>query len=343
VQLWITKGSVSPNTLFRRELDEFFKPLKSFPKFASLFEELEESQFVEEESKQENVVFSEGPWVYIDNDGVTQGPFSTEQMMTWIEAGYLDQELQVRPQNEKEFQPLKLARKRMMMPKKDTTAVITWKFKDFEGSVHGPYSELQMKELGKLGVLSQDFMYQANNATWIPFPPGQPWSKMVCEEWEYLDSNQEKQGPFTTYQMRQWHHAGFIQPDLLVKTTAESDFTKLGARAKPAFLSLRSAMEHVPAETSLPHSGTEFPQTRPGVSNLEDYYGYASFNQRTGKFEASGPGGTRWQRLGLPDDFEGRQVYQYFDSESWHSQRNEDLRKERAKAQRLMDSKRRFR
>jgi len=48
--------------------------------------------------------------------------------------------------------------------------------------------------------------------------------------WFYVDSSGEKQGPFSTKEMKEWYIAGFFNNDLLVKRVSDTTFQRIADR-----------------------------------------------------------------------------------------------------------------
>ena len=72
-----------------------------------------------------------------------------------------------------------------------------------------------------------------------PFPASKPEPvvdlkptappQTATEEWEYLDPQQAVQGPFSSKDMRRWHHSGYFKVDLPIRVKGWSRFYPLGA------------------------------------------------------------------------------------------------------------------
>jgi len=163
---------------------------------------------------------------------------------------------------------------------------------------------------------------------------------ILASGWYYLDSNGEKQGPFTTKEMKEWFVAGFFDDDLMIKRIQETEFGTIKDRAEFQNLERRPQDQvYAPANTyqaqqqlaaapnpyyqegpsfydpALEEAVTEEPpQQTPG-----DYSQKAFFTTLKGRFSASDQE-SYWQKKGLPTDKEGRMLSNYFDYDAYQEQ-----------------------
>ena len=63
-------------------------------------------------------------------------------------------------------------------------------------------------------------------------------------------------------------------------------------------------------------------QTAQHGASYADYSASASFNSNSGRFDYSGDG-SYWERMGRPDDREGRQMHNFFDISTLENNRKE--------------------
>jgi hypothetical protein len=314
--------------------DQFFSPIESHPVLGLIKAASSESE--------NSIPQSNMHWYYIDDEGVTQGPFKSSLINEWIEAGYFNKDRKVSNQSangpfvklEEVMHTLLADLSRESFSTEhadfsDSESPKIWKYLDCELKEHGPFSEEQMKKFATSGVLSKDFFkfkrldagsdaHKDSNIqmlkNWMPLAVSlkslYPFYGLLQDKWEYIDGESNKQGPFSTGMMRNWFLHGYFTSDLLVKTPKERDFVSIKDRDRPSFLSVPPVREAHAAG---------------GDEEEEDYEEYAfsgTFNSRTGKFESSLSSGTRWERQGLPNDSAGRQLAQYFDVSGYHEDRN---------------------
>ena len=96
-----------------------------------------------------------GEWYFLDIHGKTQGPFPTEEMRSWYEAGYLNKDLKISQNPSKGFQALT-----DWFPNPDMSFLpqnqggggvresqrLHWYFADKQGQVQGPFSDANMRQ-----------------------------------------------------------------------------------------------------------------------------------------------------------------------------------------------------
>jgi len=162
--------------------------------------------------------------------------------------------------------------------------------------------------------------------------------------WFYVDSNDDKQGPFTTKEMKEWYVAGFFNNELLVKRVADPNFQKISDREEFKQLERKpSAQTYAPLttfeqqqtleqETAQNPYYQDFPavydpsfeqeasaQDIPNDADPSNYVQAAFFTTLKGRFSA-GDQATHWKKKGLPTDKDGRMLSHYFDVEAYQEQ-----------------------
>jgi len=167
---------------------------------------------------------------------------------------------------------------------------------------------------------------------------------ILATGWFYQDSTGEKQGPFTTKEMKEWFVAGFFDDDLLVKRITETEFVMISDREEfrnlerrpqdqvyvptNSFQIQQMAMANpfyqdpgtgyfdpaVEASLGMPAAAAPEPQNASG-----DYTQKAFFTTLKGRFSATDQE-SYWQSKGLPTDKDGRMLSNYFDYEAYQEQ-----------------------
>jgi len=175
---------------------------------------------------------------------------------------------------------------------------------------------------------------------------------ILATGWFYKDSNGDKQGPFTTKEMKEWFVAGFFDDDLLVKRIHETEFGAISER--PDFKDLerrpqdqvyvpmsafQAQQQLVTAPNPYYQDGPSFfdpafeetppapapPVPAPVVVEPEpetiarDYAQKAYFTTLKGRFSATDQE-SYWSMKGLPSDKDGRMLSNYFDYEAYQEQ-----------------------
>jgi len=175
---------------------------------------------------------------------------------------------------------------------------------------------------------------------------------ILATGWFYKDSNGDKQGPFTTKEMKEWFVAGFFDDDLLVKRIHETEFGTISER--PDFKDLerrpqdqvyvpmsafQAQQQLVTAPNPYYQDGPSFfdpafeetppapapPVPAPVVVEPEpetiarDYAQKAYFTTLKGRFSATDQE-SYWSMKGLPSDKDGRMLSNYFDYEAYQEQ-----------------------
>jgi len=163
---------------------------------------------------------------------------------------------------------------------------------------------------------------------------------ILATGWYYLDSGSEKQGPFTTKEMKEWFVAGFFDDDLMIKRINESDFRMIKDRSEFQNLERRPQDQvYVPLNTfqaqqqlstapnpyyqEAPSYYDPAYEESPSVSESTppggDYSQKAFFTTMKGRFSASDQE-SYWQKKGLPTDKDGRMLSNYFDYDAYQEQ-----------------------
>jgi len=162
--------------------------------------------------------------------------------------------------------------------------------------------------------------------------------------WFYVDSNDDKQGPFTTKEMKEWYVAGFFNNELLVKRVADPNFQKISDREEFKQLERKPSAQTYASTTTFEQQQTleqetaqnpyyqDFPavydpsfeqeasaQDIPNDADPSNYVQAAFFTTLKGRFSA-GDQATHWKKKGLPTDKDGRMLSHYFDVEAYQEQ-----------------------
>jgi len=159
--------------------------------------------------------------------------------------------------------------------------------------------------------------------------------------WFYVDSNNDKQGPFTTKEMKEWFVAGFFNSELLVKRVSDPQFQKISEREEFKQLERKPSVQtyaptntfesHVEAESAQNPYYQDFPafydpsydqEPMPPDAQSDDPSNYvqsAFFTTLKGRFSA-GDQASHWKKKGLPTDKDGRMLSHYFDVEAYQEQ-----------------------
>jgi len=166
---------------------------------------------------------------------------------------------------------------------------------------------------------------------------------ILATGWFYQDTTGEKQGPFTTKEMKEWFVAGFFDDDLLVKRINEPEFGMIAERGEFKNLERRPQDQvYTPANSFQiqqqlaaapnPYYQEGFdpaveevfiappPQQQPEPKQQTgDYSQKAFFTTLKGRFSATDQD-SYWSSKGLPSDKEGRMLSNYFDYEAYQEQ-----------------------
>jgi len=164
---------------------------------------------------------------------------------------------------------------------------------------------------------------------------------ILATGWFYLDTNNEKQGPFTTKEMKEWFVAGFFDDDLTIKRINETDFGMI--KDRPEFQNLERRPQdqvYVPLNTfqaqqqlatapnpyyqeAPSYYDPAYEESSPSVSESTapsgDYSQKAFFTTLKGRFSATDQE-SYWQKKGLPTDKDGRMLSNYFDYDAYQEQ-----------------------
>eukprot|EP00808_Paulinella_micropora_P011743 g42926.t1 len=126
---------------------------------------------------------SETQWLYIDDEGLSQGPFPRSDMAAWFTAGYFTAATKVKLASEPASVPFK--------PVSERTDC------DFVEKPAQEQPAPAAEEKGKEQEQSQDVADEV--------------------EWMYIDQQGAEQGPFPHEDMADWYEAGFFLPSTMVK------------------------------------------------------------------------------------------------------------------------------
>jgi len=159
--------------------------------------------------------------------------------------------------------------------------------------------------------------------------------------WFYVDSNNDKQGPFTTKEMKEWFVAGFFNSELLVKRVSDPNFQKISEREEFKQLERKPSIQtyaptntfesHIEPESSQNPYYQDFPafydpsyEPDPASQDTQNedptnYVQAAFFTTLKGRFSA-GDQASHWKKKGLPTDKDGRMLSHYFDVEAYQEQ-----------------------
>lgn len=294
-------------------------------------------------------------WVYRDDEGEEQGPFTSEEMYSWVEAGYLAEDLQVRQASSATYVALGSVKKDIMLYGAQETRELTkWMYQDLDGKEHGPFTLQDMVELGQTGVLSCDFQYRnQTEPTWSSVPDA-AFIESISDSWFYLDTSLQEQGPFSTEKMRAWFAVGHFTDTLEIRASNETSFRKIKQRARPSFCSGIDRIEKQPTmwfylsaskEDCGPFGDTQMEQMMktqtitmqtPVRTMKEVEYQVVAIRddceflrhvkvestpfvreQHHIEPEVAGPSRIISKRL----DRAGRQMYQYFDADAWQEEK----------------------
>lgn len=216
-------------------------------------------------------------WHYEDENQCIQGPFTSQQMTSWVDAGWLPNTLRVNPKIDSDepsalddFVPLLNVRDVLKKTVSTTAGVPSddgktgkhtqmFSYRNYEGLAFGPFSAAEMSRFGELGRLAPDFTFkEARESKWSP-PSTYSFNASICDEWYYMDSENTQQGPFTVKQMRQWFMGGYFSTDLLIRAGSVETFHSLSSMFLPGF-ALFSAFQSIIsiADTGLDPSASWF-------------------------------------------------------------------------------------
>lgn len=329
VENWVLKGEISRKALLRRgkSTEKAILAIENLPEFEDCIRELERIERIrayeeEEKAEQGPPLQLDGDFFYLDDEGKEQGPFSVKQIVSWMDAGYFSEDLKIRSELTEDYFPLRSVQSRLLKHQRlKGTRSIRWWFMDLQNNIHGSYTQEQMESLGKTGAIASDFTFAAEGTgngkgkagQFMASGPAQPFFQSICEQWEYLDEEDQKQGPFSTQQMRQWFARGMLPPSLRCRTIMEKEFQMISNRSKPAFTSFSL----VPSQQLLSAEELEDP---------EAFRTSGTFNKKSGRFEAAGAMGPVWERQGKKADAAGRDLDAYYDVEGYHLKRNKRKR-----------------
>jgi len=176
-------------------------------------------------------------------------------------------------------------------------------------------------------------------------PTEDDFEDIIERGWFYIDSNGEKQGPFSTKEMKEWFIAGFFNNDLLVKRVSDTSFTRIAEReeftklerkphlASYAAVSLPSYEQRVETENTPNPFYQDFPsyydasfepeQTPEmpiGADDDPSSYTQAAFFTTLGGRFSGGDQTSHWKKKGLPTDKDGRMLSHYLDVEAYQEQ-----------------------
>ncbi|KAL1526673.1 hypothetical protein AB1Y20_015376 [Prymnesium parvum] len=154
-------------------------------------------------------VHAPSEWVYVDDNGAEQGPFTTAKLLSWLKRGLLTAERQVRPANSgaEGLRPM--------------------------GSC-GEFAEFARSELA------------ADAQAVVAKPQTAAVAEEELEAlWEYADDRGRVQGPFSARKLLGWVEKGALKPDRKVRRHGATDFVPLGSVA-PFSVSITSALPAPP-------------------------------------------------------------------------------------------------
>ncbi len=185
---------------------------------------------------------------------------------------------------------------------------------------------------------------------------------LVTPCWFYMDSNNERQGPFSFKDMYTWWKTGYFTKDLQVKTVWDNDFKKLENillfHSVQHSLSFSLIVLDCPEFINIPPSlvdkigqdeeededeETSTTETKLGTSNdnvfyedieqssgavYQDYTVFGTFNPITGKFQ-SVDNPTYYGLKGLPADKDQRMMGHFFNYDLYASQMNSEKDKKK--------------
>ncbi|CEO94970.1 unnamed protein product (mitochondrion) [Plasmodiophora brassicae] len=272
-------------------------------------------------------------WMYLDDSGEKQGPFTGTQMLTWYNAGFLDGSVRVRRKAspDETFFPIgddaealftatvEEGLEETEKPSDEAAAVVRdgpdtkWFYIDDLGIEQGPYPAAHMRSWYDRGFLKPAVRIRTSDETEYtvfgnrvpcpqfaahrPPPPVvvAPPVMVPSESWYYIDAEGHEQGPFATASMLAWKRQALLPPDLRVRCAVSGFYQPI---------------ESVDAFNDRP------------VAN-EDLVQFGGFQSHGRRFRASAA--SHWQDKDLPDDSAGRQMGHYFDVNAWQEQRNQQM------------------
>lgn len=151
---------------------------------------------------------ADGKWMYIDEEGVEQGPFETSMMRAWHGAGYFGDDTKVKQEGETAF---------VAISERASCAFVGAETQD---DVVAPEDEDEdvMEDEGAV-----------ESSTKEDEPAKEPEKKKL--KWFYLDDANTEQGPWSELQMRVWHDKKFFTlNDTRIRTHEENVYLQLSAR-----------------------------------------------------------------------------------------------------------------
>jgi len=152
---------------------------------------------------------------------------------------------------------------------------------------------------------------------------------IIQRGWLYVDSNGERQGPYTTKEMKEWYVAGFFTDQLLVKRVIDPDFLPIFEQDEFKRLEQKTVTQlsytqyntqfappsgATPVATFEPHAENAFEPMNPA-----NYSQKASFTTLGGRF-SSADHSSYWDRKGIPSDKAGRMLSHYLDIDAYQEQ-----------------------
>mmetsp|Transcript_16942 Transcript_16942/g.25425 ORF Transcript_16942/g.25425 Transcript_16942/m.25425 type:complete len:546 (-) Transcript_16942:85-1722(-) len=224
MQQWYQAGFFNPDTEIRSagSTQDFESIKKRIPDF--LPEEVREAFTIAAKKREAE----EGKmYIYEDDDGKEQGPFSEEQMRRWYRDGYFHEGTKVKKSNETSAYPL---------------GTKQCNFKYLPRPIAPPAPKAPSKPAPQIPTQPQ----VPNSMGSVPSSQSAPWGGGAAGEgaqappppptlksglgigdekskWFYLDDSDNKQGPWTTPQMRSWFNKGMLRSTVRVRLTTDPE------------------------------------------------------------------------------------------------------------------------
>ena len=155
----------------------------------------------------------EAEWVYLDDDGAVQGPFSTSELQSWVEMGYLSPSRSVNIAGGalSDFRPL--GEWAELAIGKAATATVTADDESLQTSTADDKS-LQTKALA---APDADAVASTKHAS------VEEVVEEVVDAWWFVDDNGSEQGPYPLAKLCSWVRRGLLQGERLVRGPGTND------------------------------------------------------------------------------------------------------------------------
>ena len=164
-----------------------------------------------------------GPWVYVDDAGKEQGPFTTAKLCSWVKRGLLSAERQVRPeQSEASLRPI------AAWPELAAAAAVAAAAAAATVAAVAPQlgAEPTAASEASAGTGRSDVAAAAAAAGGVGEAAGSAsgaadGTSLSAEEaavlWEYWDDHGRVQGPFSAAKLLGWLRAGHVKASRMVR------------------------------------------------------------------------------------------------------------------------------